>query len=193
MVVAVLCPGNREHRLWLCEGRGIGGKGQRVYGWIKHSPQLCDWVAKPRNVNRSSNCMMSFIMNPGHDSLIYFYSSCVPCLFPLRFWHVPAPFCFQSFPWEFTTVFLLSLEFYFPYSAIFSRSPWWLVQIAHDLVRSCNKLGPHCSRHQSVTDKQRILNVSSFFFFGLIIDLIKITVRLENFHSACNYPICSTR
>lgn len=61
VVVAVQCPGNGEHRLRLCEARGIGGKGQRVYVWIKHSAAV--WLA-----HQAKKCQQ---IKQQHDVIYY--------------------------------------------------------------------------------------------------------------------------
>lgn len=84
VVVAVLCPGNSEHRLWLCEARVIGGKGQWVYNRIRHSTQLSDQLPEPTRINTSSCTMMSFIMNSGRDTLISSLPSYIHNIFSSR-------------------------------------------------------------------------------------------------------------
>lgn len=37
VVAVVPCPGNREQKLWLCEGKEMDHKGHWVKSWIKHS------------------------------------------------------------------------------------------------------------------------------------------------------------
>ena len=156
VVVAVLCPGNSEHRLWLCEGRVMGGKGQWVYDWIQHSRQLSDLAfrADSRQQIRQLHDVIYYEFRPWHSS---FTSSFPPSMhFYVSVFFRPCSSIFlSSVCWKKETFHTLSSS---------AGSLSWLVQIARNLTWSCNKLAPHCSRHQSMTDKQRILNVPSFFF-----------------------------
>lgn len=158
VVVAALCPGNSGHRLWLRERRGIGGKGQWVYNWIQHIHIQCSCLTGIQSQLMSTDqatawCHLLWIQATtlwfcSYVHYIYFFSRLCSPLFP-------------PFPWEFTTIFLPFPDLNFAYFVLFSRFTSWLVQMAHNLS-SCNKLAPQCSRLQSMTDKQRILNVSSF-------------------------------
>lgn len=138
VVVAVLCPGNSEHRLWLCEGRGIGGKGQWVYDWIQHSTQLafktnsCQQIKQLHDViyYESRPWRSHFVSFLLHSLLcVCFFLSVVSVSLPL-----PRSSLFLSFPQEFTTIFLPFLELHFPHSVIFSSFTPWLVQIARHLT-----------------------------------------------------------
>lgn len=71
VVVAVLCPGNSEHRLWLCGGRGIGGKGQWVYYWIQHSTQLA-FKTKPCQQIKQLRDVIYYESRPWHSHFVLF-------------------------------------------------------------------------------------------------------------------------